>query len=59
MPPTSSRMKKGPIPAAANFASVPAHLKDPEGHWIAWGLVTEGILYRTDKVPTPPRRARR
>lgn len=42
------------IPAGANFANVPAHLKDPEGHWIAWGLVTEGILYRTDKVPTPP-----
>jgi putative spermidine/putrescine transport system substrate-binding protein len=43
-----------PIPAGSNFAGVPAHLKDPEGHWIAWGLVTEGILYRTDKVPTPP-----
>jgi putative spermidine/putrescine transport system substrate-binding protein len=44
-----------PIPAGANFAGVPAHLKDPDGHWIAWGLVTEGILYRTDKVATPPR----
>ena len=43
-----------PIPAGANFAGVPAHLKDPEGHWIAWGLVTEGILYRTDKISTPP-----
>ncbi|MGG5819492.1 ABC transporter substrate-binding protein [Falsiroseomonas sp. HW251] len=43
------------IPAGANFAGVPAHLKDPDGHWIAWGLVTEGILYRTDKVATPPR----
>jgi putative spermidine/putrescine transport system substrate-binding protein len=43
-----------PIPPAANFAAVPAHLKDPDGHWIAWGLVTEGILYRTDKVPAPP-----
>ncbi|WP_372622186.1 extracellular solute-binding protein [Falsiroseomonas sp.] len=44
-----------PIPAGANFANVPAHLKDAEGHYIAWGLVTEGILYRTDKVATPPR----
>ena len=44
-----------PIPPGANFANVPAHLKDAEGHYIAWGLVTEGILYRTDKVPTPPR----
>jgi putative spermidine/putrescine transport system substrate-binding protein len=43
-----------PIPAAPNFANVPAHLKDPDGHWIAWGLVTEGILYRKDKVPNPP-----
>jgi putative spermidine/putrescine transport system substrate-binding protein len=43
-----------PIPAGANFAGVPAHLKDPEGHWIAWGVVTEGILYRTDRLPTPP-----
>jgi putative spermidine/putrescine transport system substrate-binding protein len=33
---------------------VPSHLKDPEGHWIAWGVVTEGILYRTDRLPTAP-----
>lgn len=44
-----------PIPVGPNFAHVPAHLKDPDGHWLAWGLVTEGILYRTDKVPSPPR----
>jgi putative spermidine/putrescine transport system substrate-binding protein len=43
-----------PIPEGNNFASVPAHLKDPDGHWIAWGLVTEGILYRTDRLPAPP-----
>jgi len=43
-----------PLPAAPNFANVPAALKDPDGHWIAWGLVTEGILYRTDKITTPP-----
>ena len=42
------------IPAQPNFASVGAGLNDPEGHWIAWGLVTEGILYRPDKVPNPP-----
>ena len=44
-----------PIPAGANFANVPGHLKDAEGHYVAWGLVTEGILYRTDKVASPPR----
>ncbi|WP_170984787.1 extracellular solute-binding protein [Roseomonas sp. AR75] len=44
-----------PIPPGRNFGNVPAHLKDAEGHYIAWGLVTEGILYRTDKVATPPR----
>lgn len=44
-----------PIPAGANFANVPAHLKDADGHFIAWGIVTEGILYRTDRVPNPPR----
>jgi putative spermidine/putrescine transport system substrate-binding protein len=43
-----------PIPAGGNFAGVPAHLKDPDGHWIAWGLVTQGILYRTDRMATPP-----
>lgn len=43
-----------PIPAGANFAGVPAHLRDPDGHWIAWGLVTEGILYRTDRMASPP-----
>ncbi len=44
-----------PLPAQPHFANVPANLKDPEGHWIAWGLVTEGILYRPDKVPNPPK----
>ena len=44
-----------PIPAGTNFANVPATLKDPEGHWIAWGVVTQGILYREDKVTTPPK----
>lgn len=43
------------LPEASNFASVPANLKDADGHWIAWGLVTEGILYRPDKVANPPR----
>jgi putative spermidine/putrescine transport system substrate-binding protein len=44
-----------PIPDAPHSAAVPADLRDPERHWIAWGLVTEGILYRTDRVPEPPR----
>jgi putative spermidine/putrescine transport system substrate-binding protein len=44
-----------PLPPQPHFANVPATLKDPDGHWMAWGVVTEGILYRTDKVATPPR----
>ncbi|MBU8539335.1 extracellular solute-binding protein [Falsiroseomonas tokyonensis] len=43
------------LPDAPNFANVPANLKDADGQWIAWGLVTEGILYRPDKIATPPR----
>lgn len=44
-----------PIPAGANIASLPPVLKDPELHWVAWGVVTQGILYREDKVTTPPK----
>jgi len=44
-----------PLPAQPHFANVPASLKDADGHWISWGVVTQGILYRTDKVANPPR----
>lgn len=42
------------IPAGPNTAHVPAALKDPQNHWITWGIVAEGILYRTDRVRNPP-----
>ena len=43
-----------PIPGADRMASIPASLKDADGHWVAWGIIAEGILYRTDKIETPP-----
>jgi putative spermidine/putrescine transport system substrate-binding protein len=43
-----------PIPRRANWDAIPAALKDPDGHWIAWGIIAEGILYRTDRVANPP-----
>ncbi|CAH1690083.1 conserved exported hypothetical protein [Hyphomicrobiales bacterium] len=33
---------------------VPPTLRDPDGHWVSWGVIAEGILYRTDKISTPP-----
>lgn len=27
---------------------------DPDGFWVHWAIIGEGILYRTDKVKTPP-----
>ncbi|MGH7072314.1 MAG: ABC transporter substrate-binding protein [Acetobacteraceae bacterium] len=41
----------GPLP---NLANVPASLKDPGGQWVTFAVIAEGILYRTDKVKTPP-----
>jgi putative spermidine/putrescine transport system substrate-binding protein len=43
-----------PIPAGPRLAEVPAAMRDPDGHWATWGVVAEGILYRTDKIRTPP-----
>jgi putative spermidine/putrescine transport system substrate-binding protein len=43
-----------PIPAGPNTAAVPANLRDPDNHWVTWGIVAEGILYRTDRITTPP-----
>src|SRR5262249_26770896 len=39
---------------AERMKDIPANLKDAEGHWVAWGVIAEGILYRTDKISTPP-----
>ncbi|MFI5012707.1 MAG: extracellular solute-binding protein [Hyphomicrobiales bacterium] len=38
-----------------NFADVAAKLKDPKRQWVTFAVIAEGILYRTDKVKTPPK----
>ena len=43
------------IPGAPRLNDVPANLRDAEGHWVTWGIVAEGILYRSDKIKTPPK----
>jgi putative spermidine/putrescine transport system substrate-binding protein len=43
-----------PITAGPNLAQVPAAMRDADGHWATWGVVAEGILYRSDKIRTPP-----
>ena len=40
----------GDLPA---LADVPAKMKAP--NWVTFAVIAEGILYRTDKVKTPPR----
>jgi putative spermidine/putrescine transport system substrate-binding protein len=42
----------GPLP---NVADVPAAMKDPGGKWVTFAVIAEGILYRTDKIKTPPK----
>ena len=44
-----------PLGPLANLADVPAVMKDAAGHWTTFAVIAEGILYRTDKVKTPPR----
>ena len=41
--------------ALPGLADVPAGLRDPGGHWTTFAVIAEGILYRTDKVKSPPR----
>ena len=41
----------GDIPALSRIS---ANLKDPGGHWVTWGAIAEGILYRTDKIKEKP-----
>jgi putative spermidine/putrescine transport system substrate-binding protein len=42
----------GPL---ANLAEVPAKFKDAGGHWVTYGVIAEGILYRTDKLSAAPK----
>ncbi len=34
---------------------MPAGFKDSAGLWTTFAVIAEGILYRTDKVKTPPK----
>jgi putative spermidine/putrescine transport system substrate-binding protein len=43
-----------PIANVPSWDRVPASMRDPDRHWIVWGVIAEGILYRTDKIATPP-----
>lgn len=43
-----------PIVGSARMAQIPAALKDPQGHWVVWGVIAEGIIYRTDRIQRAP-----
>ena len=43
-----------PLGDIAGLARIPANMKDPGGHWVTWGAIAEGILYRTDKIKDKP-----
>ena len=43
-----------PIAAGQHWDKIPAGLRDPDRHWITWGVISEGILYRTDKIKEAP-----
>jgi putative spermidine/putrescine transport system substrate-binding protein len=38
----------------SNWADIPAEMKDPKRQWATFAVIAEGILYRTDKIATPP-----
>ena len=44
-----------PLGSLANLSAVPANMKDPNGGWVNYAAIAEGLLYRTDKIKTPPR----
>ncbi len=51
----ASEKLSAPLGALPELADVPAAFKDPNGTWTTFAVIAEGILYRTDKVKTPPR----
>ena len=63
--PSSSRRPGGALAATeglsadlgalANLSDVPSKFRDPGNKWVTFAVIAEGILYRTDKVKTPPR----
>lgn len=43
-----------PMAGVSRMAQIPATLKDPDGHWVTWAVIAEGIVYNKDKIKTPP-----
>lgn len=43
-----------PMEGVTRAANLPEDLKDPDGHWVSWAVIGEGLVYRTDKFETPP-----
>lgn len=43
-----------PLSGVSRLGQIPAGLKDPDGHWVTWAVIAEGLVYRKDKIPTPP-----
>lgn len=43
-----------PMTGVTRLGGIPTSLKDPDGHWVTWAVIAEGIVYRTDKFQTPP-----
>jgi putative spermidine/putrescine transport system substrate-binding protein len=44
-----------PLTSVGQMAQIPDDLKDPDGHWVTWAVIGEGIVYRTDKIKEAPR----
>jgi putative spermidine/putrescine transport system substrate-binding protein len=44
-----------PMASVTRMSEVPGDLKDPDGHWVTWAVIAEGIVYRKDKIKEPPR----
>lgn len=43
-----------PIEGSARMEALPSEMKDADGNWVAWAVIAEGLVYRTDKFETPP-----
>jgi putative spermidine/putrescine transport system substrate-binding protein len=44
-----------PLTGVTRLGKIPSGLKDPNGHWVTWAVIAEGIVYRKDKITTPPK----
>lgn len=44
-----------PMTSVTRMSEIPGELKDPDGHWVTWAVIAEGIVYRKDKIKEPPR----